>query len=262
MLSRNTQRSEFQSTNVTSVEPRGPSNLDALSQKSGDWEETDDVDLGLINSKQSLSASRVRKFKQHYPTTIVARNSQKSNTRMKVSPSNVRHYRRRMHSFKDSFGVWLNQPDCEDSELTLESERISSCNSLPIPLVDDDEAKDTNHQAVCGTKKRPVEFPDVQASGPRSDNKEHDSDRIFTRPNNHRSQIHTSGAEHDTQISIWDSAFESQASPFAETKTRPEQVQHRKDAYKAAKGRSELSWKNDHGLISSSGGHGIEETEL
>ncbi|MCJ1425154.1 hypothetical protein MMC29_003042 [Sticta canariensis] len=260
MLSLNTQRSEFQSANVTSVEVRGPSNLDALSQKSGDLEETDE-DLCLINSKQSLSASRVRKFKQHYPSTMVARDSQKNNTRMKVSPSNVRHYRRRMHSFKNSFGGWLNQPDCEDSELTSESERVYYT-SLPIPLVDDNEAKDTNHQAVRGTTKRPVEFPDVQTSGPRSDNKEHDSDRIVTRPNIHGSQIHTSGAEHDTQISIWGSAFESQASPFAGTKTRPEQVQHRKDAYKAAKGRSELSWENDHGLISSNGGHGIEETEL
>lgn len=250
MLSLNTQRSEFQSANVTSVESRGPSNLDTLSQKSGDLEETDDVDLCLINSKQSLPASRIRNFKQHYPSTIVARDSQKINTRMKMSPSNVRHYRRRMHSFKNSFGGWLNEPEgCKDT-------------SWSIPPADDNEAKDAYHQVVRGTKKRPAEFPDVQASGPHSDNEEHDSDRTVTRPRNHGSRINTSGVEHDTQISLWDSAFESQASLFAGTKTKPEQVQHRKDAYKAAKGRSELSWENDHGLISASGGHGIEETEL
>lgn len=248
MLSLNIQRSEFQSANVASVEPRGSSHLDALSQKVGDLEETDETDLCLINSKQSLSASRVRKFRQHYPSTIVAKDGQKSNSGMNVSPSNVRHYRRRMRSFKNSVEGWLNQ-------------RISNT-SLSLPRVDDKEAKTKNHQAVRGTKKRPVEFPDVEASGPYSDNEDDDADRTVTRPRNNGSRINTSGAEQDTQISIWDSAFESQASLFAGTKTRPEQLQHRKDAYKAAKGRSELSWENNHGLISSSGGHGIEETEL
>ena len=261
MLSLNIQRSEFQSANVASVEPRKPSNLDSLSQKGGDLEETDETDLCLINSKQSLPASRVRKVRQHYPSTIGAKDGQKSNSGMNVSPSNVRHYRRRMRSFKNSFEGWLNQPDCEDSEPISESESISNT-SLSIPRVDDNEAKTINHQDVRGTKKRPVEFPDVEASGPYSDNEDDDADRTVTRPRNNGSRISTSDAEQDTQISIWDSAFESQASLFAGTKTRPEQLQHRKDAYKAAKGRSELSWENNHGLISSSGGHGIEETEL
>lgn len=152
------------------------------------------------------------------------------------------------------------QADCEDSELALEPGRISYA-SLSIPLFDDKEARDAAHQAIRDTKKRPFEVPDDPASSSHFDGEKHDSDRIIASPGFHVSRIYD-GAGHDTQISLSDSAFESQASLHARTKTRPEQVRHRKDAYRAAKGRSELSWENDHALISASGSHSIEETEL
>ncbi|MCJ1461269.1 hypothetical protein MMC28_011651 [Mycoblastus sanguinarius] len=66
-----------------------------------------------------------------------------------------------------------------------------------------------------------------------------------------------------TQISVSDTAFESQSPsqhhPAYERMMMS--VQHRKQAYKAAKELGGM-WEADHGLISSSNGHGEEELEL
>lgn len=378
----NTQRSELQSYNMKSVEPHGLSNLNTISQESGDLKETDDEDLCLISPNKVLPLTPARVFNRHCHCTMIAKDSQNIHSMTTALPSNIRHYGRRLHGVRNNFGGWLDQPerckaspkfdvydaaqpqnlkldpsmepaqpcsvpessttvrrnmiqfncrwlecndsfgdrpslrehvldrhlpkgsivssltyiclwrgcisanspsfpqkrlfiehldrkhglrafaqaDYEGSELALKSERISYA-SLSIPLVDDNKARDAAHQAVRGAKKRPFEVPDDSASSSHFDGEKHDSDRFIASPGVHVSRMYD-GAGHDTQISFCDSAFESQASLHARTKTRPEQVRHRKDAYRAAKGRSELSWENDHALISASGGHGIEETEL
>lgn len=381
MLSLKTQRSELQSEDVSSAEPR---NFDIISQKSGDLRETDDT-VCLSDPEQSFSASFVRSSERHCNNTITAKDAQKVDTWMIALPSNIRHYRRRLHGVRNSFEGWLNQPEvCEalpksdvydaaqpqrlnsdlpnttsqiklatepskpyyvlepstttrkdmvhfncrwlgcdssfgdrpslrehvldrhlaksnvvgslpyiclwrgcnaassppfslarffiehldqkhglravtqtdyaDSKLTSESERVFS-HSVSIPPVDDNEARDATHQVVRGTKTIPMGVLDHSASSSHIDCEGHHSNMIIASP-----KIHVS--RHDTEISLCDSAFESQASLHAGTKTRPEQVQHRKDAYRAAKGWSKLSWENDHRLISTSGGHGIEEAEL
>ncbi|MCJ1260578.1 Protein artemis [Lobaria immixta] len=250
MISIQTLRPESQSGNIQSAKPYRPPSLDTLRQKSGDSKATDDKDFGLISPKQLLPPSPVRNVKRHCPTTIVAKDSQKISTKMKAQP----HYERRLHNVRNSFGGWLHQ-------LTLESERIP-CTASSFPLVDDNEPRDAIHEAVRGTIKGSIEVPDDDpASRAHCDGGGGKSDRMTTGPRIRVSRIDV-GAGHDTQISLYDSAFESQASLHARTKTKKGQVRHRKDAYRAAKGRSELSWENDHGLISTSGGHGIEETEL
>lgn len=389
MFSLNPQRSELQSGNITGFRPREPSDLDILSQKSGDLKDIDDKDLCSVSLVRSLPASPAQNLKRR--RTITTNDNQKIDAGMIALPSNLRHHGRRLHSLRNSFGGWLDQQegckalskssvydaaqppklksdlanivsrfeptmepakpssalkssrtvrgdrtrfncgwlechdgfgdrpslrehvldhhlaqdsivgspayiclwrrcnsasslpfsntkfiiehldrkhglgafaraDCEQSELSLESESISY-NSLSIALADDNEAGDAVHQAVRGTKKRSTEVPNDPASSSHLVSDGHDPDRIIARPRIQVSRILDS-AGLDTQISLCDSAFESQASLHARTKTRPEQMQDRKNAYRAAKGRSDLSWENDHDLISASGGHSIEETEL
>lgn len=250
MISLHTLRPESQSGSMKSAKPYGPPSLDTLRQESGDLKATDDKDFCLISPKQSLPPSPVRNVKRHCPNTTVAKDSQKISTKMKAQP----HYEHRLHGVRNSFGGWLNQ-------LTLESERIP-CTASSFPLVDDNEPRDAIHEAVRGTNKRSKEVTDDDpASRAHVDGEGGKSNRMNTGPRIRVSRI-DDGAEHDTQISLYDSAFESQASLDARTKTKTGQVRHRKDAYRAAKGRSELSWENDQSLISTTGGHGIEETEL
>ncbi|MCJ1466635.1 hypothetical protein MMC07_005255 [Pseudocyphellaria aurata] len=125
---------------------------------------------------------------------------------------------------------------------------------------DKNEATDAIHPGVRGIKERFIEAPNDPISSFQFDSEGHDSDRNNTSHTIYNPRINST--EHDSQISLCDSAFESQASLPGGSKTKPEQLRHRKDAYRAAKGRSKLSWENDPGLISTTGGHGIEETDL
>lgn len=65
----------------------------------------------------------------------------------------------------------------------------------------------------------------------------------------------------ETQLSLSTSAFESQGSIRPSVGTNVEKIQHRKEAYKAAR---ELSgdWEVEHGLVSSRTDHDEEEIEL
>ena len=69
--------------------------------------------------------------------------------------------------------------------------------------------------------------------------------------------------ERDTQVTLSDSAFESQEQGQEQRQgyrdAKRTRVEHRKIAYKAAKEPSGTTWE---GLISSGGGHGTEEVEL
>lgn len=386
MFSLNPQRSELQSGNIVGFAPREPSDLDIVSQKSGDLKDIDDKDLCSISLEQSLPASPARNLKRHCPRTITSQDSRKIDAGMIALPSNLRHHGRRLSSLRNSFEGWQNQQekckalsksgiydaaqppklesdlaniisrfepttepakpssalkssrtmrgdrtrfncgwlechdgfgdrpslrehvldrhlaqgsivgspayiclwrrcnsasslpfllakfiiehldrkhglgafahaDREHSELSLEPGSISYT-PLSILLVDDNEAGDAVHQTVRVTKKRSTEVPNDPAYSSHLVSEGHDSDRIIARPR----ILDSAGL--DTQISLCDLAFESQGSLHARTKTRPEQMQDRNDAYRAAKGRSDLNWENDYGLISTSGGHSIEEIEL
>ena len=65
----------------------------------------------------------------------------------------------------------------------------------------------------------------------------------------------------DTQITISDTAFESQSPRSSIPDSKAVRLQQRKEAYKAAKEPSGI-WGNVHGLLSSTAHHGDEEVEL
>ena len=65
----------------------------------------------------------------------------------------------------------------------------------------------------------------------------------------------------DTQVTLSDAAFGSQASHSSTSGITAMRLQRRKEAYKAAKEPSGI-WEIDNGLISSHGHHGEEEVEL
>lgn len=65
----------------------------------------------------------------------------------------------------------------------------------------------------------------------------------------------------ETQVTVSDTAFESQSPHTSKSGTKAVMLQRRKEAYKAAKEPNGI-WGIDHGLISSNAHHGDEEVEL
>ena len=68
-------------------------------------------------------------------------------------------------------------------------------------------------------------------------------------------------AENESQTTLSDAAFESQSPGRRTAEINLQRVQHRKEAYKIARGLG-AGCEIDHGLITSKAGHGEEELEL
>ena len=257
-----TQHSESLPGSKTSVEPRRLSNSNTLGQRTVELKASEDKDLHFMSPKTSLPASPVRKVKLHCPSATVPRGSPKISTGMKARPSNIRRYRGRLHGVRKSFVGWLNQPGrCKVSPKS-DIFKVAQPQKLLSDLANSiSQLEATTEPAKPYDTLESTMVVDSPASSAQFDNEGHDTDRVIGGPTISMSRIDDSPTN-DTQISLCDSAFESQASLHARTKTESEHLQYRKDAYRAARGRSGLGWEDNHGLISASGGHGTEETEL
>ena len=130
-----------------------------------------------------------------------------------------------------------------------------------MPVMDSSVAKDMVDLAKCGYQNRSHKVFDDSAPTLDAGYKIHDYDRKTPTLEAYEAWTEE-GQTHETQISLNDSAFESQPSLHDELETSLEHVQNRKEAYRAANRQNGFSWEINNGLISSSGGHGTEETEL
>lgn len=111
-----------------------------------------------------------------------------------------------------------------------------------------------------GTQAAPIE---LSSSNPSSQGDEAGEFALENMPElDHVPDVLTeSPLNSDTQVTISDTAFESQSPQSSNTDTRAVKMQQRKEAYKAAKEPNTI-WGIAHGLISSNGHHGAEEVEL
>ena len=115
-----------------------------------------------------------------------------------------------------------------------------------------------------GTQAKPIELSDSLSSG--TDDDENDKAN-YIHPGQLPIQRDLADSDNltqpgqETQLSLSTSAFESQGSTGPSVRTNMGKIQHRKEAYKAAR---ELSgdWKVEHSLISSRTSHEEEEIEL
>lgn len=149
---------------------------------------------------------------------------------------------------------------CSEPRFTFETTGVSRA-AQHMLFKDSSVAKDKAALARCGTQSRPIEIFDGSALKQDSEYEGLDRDgRITTLEAREASIDETQVPE--SQLSLSDSAFESQTSHHDGPKTSFKHVQHRKEAYRAATRQRGFSWETDNGLISSSGGHGTEEIEL
>ncbi|KAL9132034.1 MAG: hypothetical protein Q9217_000162 [Psora testacea] len=164
---------------------------------------------------------------------------------------------RRMRKIRSTFLDYLkdaNQQEHDNRSVPLngsnqtleafgkqETSRIPSEGSEaePIRLRSEDDA-------TCRTTTREGSFQLQQMPEP---------DSLPTTSNN------GSNSHQETQVSLSDAAFDSQVSQPTAAEEQATRIQHRKEAYVAAKELSN-SWRLQVSLVSSSGNHGEEELEL
>lgn len=115
-------------------------------------------------------------------------------------------------------------------------------------------------QIPRGTQAEPIELSDDERLS--SDNEAGNFlfERLAEPEHLQKTSDGSQSGDPDTQLSLSDAAFESQLSHITNPDAKAVRMQHRKEAYKAARGLGGR-WELDHGLVSS--GHlGEEEPEL
>lgn len=141
----------------------------------------------------------------------------------------------------------------------------------PTNRIDDDQGKATQHpitpiRPLRGSHTDPIGLPDKDGSNFDFDADGSEADRCYLlgdlpEPNIVPEQELDSQLDTDTQLTLSDSAFDTQSSYCVDIEKQVAKVQHRKDAYKAARKINGL-WQSEYYLVSSGAHHGIEELEL
>ena len=114
-------------------------------------------------------------------------------------------------------------------------------------------------EQILGTQAKPIELPDGVSSQSNSQSQGNFLLEDLPEPENIKADTNEHSVP-ETQISLSDSAFESQLSNLSPQKQEA-QIHYRKHAYKAAR-YCNGAWAEDHGLMSSGANHGNEEVEL
>ena len=109
-----------------------------------------------------------------------------------------------------------------------------------------------------GTQAAPIELSDSGPSSQRNDAGAFLLEEI-PEPEDISNALCESPLDRGTQVTLSDTAFESQSSQRSNPDVKAVRLQHRKGAYTAA---NSGSWGLDNGLISSMAHHGEEEVEL
>ena len=111
-----------------------------------------------------------------------------------------------------------------------------------------------------GTQAEPIDLSDGDPSSQANEEANFLLEEI-PEPNDVPGVIFETQSGPDTQVTISDTAFESQSPHDSAPDSRTVRLEKRKEAYKAAK-ESNGIWGVDHGLISSNAHHGDAEIEL
>lgn len=111
-----------------------------------------------------------------------------------------------------------------------------------------------------GTQAQPIELSD---GDPSSQGNEAGGFLLedMPEPDDTQDAFEESQPDPETQVTLSDTAFESQSSHTSNPSIKRTRLQQRKEAYKAAKEPGGI-WETDYGLISSNAHHGEEEIEL
>ena len=196
-------------------------------------------------------------------------------------PTEVSTLRQSFPRLKRSFGRYLSQSTRENLSAPTKSSNPDSSSNLGTsqtalsgnqghfvaPHLRNNTRANTvgnEHSVNCrvvvrpGTQAEPIELSDGDPQG------NQDGDFLLDElpePDDVPGANCESQLGFETQVTISDTVFESQSSRNSNPDSRAVRLQHRKEAYKAAKESSGI-WGVDYGLISSSAHHGNEEVEL
>ena len=257
------------SSGEASVNQRGTSPLPIVLGSESDPESHALNDLDRVPKRPRTSPSFLR--------------SQRGDPKMSL-PTEVSTFRQSFPRLKRSFGRYLGQSTRENLSVPTkssnpDSNHISSCmgtsqtalfgnqGHVIVPNLRNNPRANTvgnehsaNRGVVVrpGTQAEPIELSDGDPQG------NQDGDFLLDElpePDEVPGASCESQLDSETQVTISDTAFESQSPRTSNPDSRAVRLQQRKEAYKAAKESSGI-WGVDHGLISSSAHHGNEEVEL
>lgn len=145
--------------------------------------------------------------------------------------------------------------DPQESSAALDSENTPSTKTLGTGLM-----ANSPEDVYRGTQAQPIELSD---GDPSSQGNEAGGFLLedMPEPDDTQDAFEESQPDPETQVTLSDTAFESQSSHMSNPGIKKTRLQQRKEAYKAAKEPSGI-WETDYGLISSNAHHGEEEIEL
>ena len=145
--------------------------------------------------------------------------------------------------------------DRQESSTAFDSKNASDAKALGTGL--EANSPEDVHR---GTQAQPIELSD---GDPSSQGNEAGGFLLedMPEPDDTQDAFEESQPDPETQVTLSDTAFESQSSHTSNPGIKKTKLQQRKEAYKAAKEPSGI-WETDYGLISSNAHHGEEEIEL
>ena len=145
--------------------------------------------------------------------------------------------------------------DRQEPSAALDSENAPSAKTPATGL-----KTNSPEDVYRGTQAQPIELSD---GDPSSQGNEVGGFLLedMPEPDDTQDAFEESQPDPETQVTLSDTAFESQSSHTSNPGIKKTRLQKRKEAYKAAKEPSGI-WETDYGLISSNAHHGEEEIEL
>ena len=220
---------------------------------------------------------RVPKCPRTTPSTL--RNPQDDlNTRGPATGSSSP--KRKLPEYKQSFSNYLKRSKSEKTSAVLKSANrpfshaggavgtsrtaiLGNKVSSAAPLVKHEPNGSTfpnEHSSNHGTQAEPIELSDDETSN--QDDKAGDFLlEEMPEPDYMPNALNESQSDSETQVTLSDVNFESQASHVSNLDLTAIRLRRRKEAYKAAKDPAG-TWGIDHGLLSSNAYHWEEEIEL
>ena len=216
---------------------------------------------------------RVPKRPRTSPSTL--RNHQDLNSRGPTTGSSSP--KRKLPEYKQSFSNYVKRSKSEKTLAVLKSANrpfshaggtsrtaiLGNQVSSAAPPVEHDPNGSTfpnEHSSNHGTQAEPIELSDDDTSN--QDDKAGDFLlEEMPEPDYMPNALNESQSDSETQVTLSDVNFESQASHVSNTDLTAIRLRRRKEAYKAAK-EPAGTWGIDHGLLSSNTYHWEEEIEL
>ena len=222
-------------------------------------------DLERVPKRPLTSPSTLRNHQDDLNTRGLATGSSSPTRKLSEYKQSLNNYVKRSKSEKTSAVLHsANRPfshaggDVGTSRTAILSNQVSFA-APPVKHDPNGSTFPNEHSSNHGTQAEPIELSDDDTSN--QDDKAGDFLLEEMPEPDYMPNINESQSDSETQVTLSDVNFESQASHVSNPDLTAIRLRRRKEAYKAAK-EPVGTWGLDHGLLSSNAYHWEEEIEL